>query len=65
MPAETAPLGAPSLEDEEAASLPLVERVHHGNWKIRLAAYKEIKELFYNDYAEYMDSKGSNDAANQ
>ena len=51
-----------NLEDEEAAAKPLAERVMNPKWSIRLAAYKEIHNLFYSDYAQYQASKSSNDA---
>ena len=40
-----------SLEDEDAQSRPIEERAQNSKWKIRLAAYKEINTMFYNDYA--------------
>lgn len=49
---------AGSLEDEEAQLRPLEERCQHANWKIRIAAYKEINNMFYNDYARFEESKG-------
>ena len=62
-PEDSATTGAPagSLEDEEAAAMPLAERVMDSKWSIRLAAYKEIHNLFYSDYATYEASRSSND----
>ena len=40
-----------ALEDEDAESQPLEERIQHVKWNIRLKAYKEMNNLFYNDYA--------------
>ena len=42
---------AGNLEDEEAQSKPIAERCENQKWNIRLAAYKEINNLFYSDYA--------------
>ena len=46
-----------TLEDEEAQSKPIAERCLNTKWSIRLAAYKEINNAFYNDYAQYEASK--------
>jgi len=40
-----------SLEDEDAQCRPIEERTQNAKWNIRLAAYKEMNNLFYNDYA--------------
>ena len=50
---------AGSLEDEEAQSKPLSERALNPKWNIRIAAYKEINNLFYSDYAQFEQSKGT------
>ena len=36
----------------EEGSGPLEERVAHSLWKVRLRAFKEINQHFYNDYAK-------------
>ena len=53
---------AGNLEDEEAQSRPLPERAQNQKWSIRLAAYKEINTNFYNDYAQFTESKSGSDA---
>ena len=45
------PNGGLSLEDEDAQARALDERAMHSKWNIRLAAYKEINNVFYSDYA--------------
>ena len=37
--------------------LPLRERVLNSKWKIRIQAYKEINELFYNEYTKICNQK--------
>lgn len=37
------------VDDE---SKPLLERIENPKWKIRMGAYKEISELFYNEYSK-------------
>ena len=32
--------------------LPLIEKMEHPKWKVRLRAYKEISEIFYNEYSK-------------
>ena len=48
-----------TLEDEEAQARALDERAMHSKWNIRLAAYKEINNVFYNDFAAYSQTKGT------
>ena len=48
-----------NLEDEDALEKPLAERAQNPSWKIRIAAYKEINNLFYSDYAQFELSKGT------
>lgn len=53
------PTGGLSLEDEDAQARALDERVMHSKWNIRLAAYKEINNVFYSDYAEYEQTRNT------
>ncbi len=32
-------------------NLPLIDRIDHPKWKVRMSAYKEISSLFYNEYS--------------
>ena len=52
------------LEDEEMLSKPLEERIIHANWKVRLAAYKEVKNMFQNDFAQFEGSKANEETPN-
>ena len=32
--------------------LPLIEKMEHPKWKVRLRSYKEVSEIFYNEYSK-------------
>ena len=48
-------------DNDVDASKPLTERVYNAKWKIRHEAFKEINQLFYNEYAKFEDSKSNPD----
>lgn len=39
-------------QEHDDASLSLVEKLEHTKWKVRMAAYKDINNLFYNEYSK-------------
>lgn len=51
--------GDQALTDVDEASLSLLQRAEHSKWKVRMAAYKEISTIFYNEYSkECLRAKG-------
>jgi len=52
------------MEDDDAVSRPLEERALNAKWNIRLAAYKEIKNMFQNDFAQFEGSKANEETPN-
>lgn len=41
------------MEDEPTdESVKLLDRIYNQKWKIRMRAYKDISELFYNEYSK-------------
>ena len=45
--------------DKDEDSLSLLEKIEHPKWKVRMNAYKEINNLFYNEYSrDCLKNKG-------
>ncbi len=38
--------------DDEGDTLPINEQIEHQNWRVRMRAYKQITELFNNQYSK-------------
>jgi len=49
---ENAPTGDGSDESDGEEAHSLEERVFSTKWKVRMLAYKEVNQLFYNDFAK-------------
>jgi hypothetical protein len=44
-------------EDHEGDNLPVIDRIDHPKWKVRMRAYKNINDLFYNEHAKEIQRK--------
>ena len=38
--------------EDDGSNLDLIQKTEHPKWKVRMGAYKEIRDLFYNEYAK-------------
>ena len=43
--------------EKDENDLTLIEKVDHPKWKLRMKAYKQISELFYNEYSKQCQKK--------
>lgn len=41
-----------NITDKDESQLSIIEKIDHPKWKLRMSAYKEINNLFYNEYSK-------------